>query len=169
MADAAYTPRRTTWDGKWNGNGLGTSMEIDPALKYQMEPIVRGTTGKLILGHWIYGLVGSIKINIPDISPTQLSNLSIWATDSGAMHPTSVINAYSVAQPLILHPHDMGDTTQDLVFPKAVPSNPVNMKRDGMKDDIWVVEFMIYPDLAKLFASPSVIVMGYVGSTEPTS
>lgn len=173
MGDNAYTPRRTTWDPKWAGDGLGTSMEIDPAVKLQLEPIVRGTTGKIVLGYWIIGIEGSIKCNLPDVSPTLLAKLAPWTAGANAgslpLHPVAFqANLYDFAQMLILHPHDMGaDVTQDLHFPKAAPVSTINMKRAGTADDVWVVEFMVLPDLAQLQTATPKLVMGYMGATAP--
>lgn len=173
MSDVVYTPRRTTWAPKWNGNALGTTMEVDPALKLQMEPITRGTTGKIVLGYWITGLEGSIKCTLPDISSTLLTNLLPFtagaAGGSAPLHPVGFnVNLYSLAQELVLHPVDLGaDVSQDLHFPKSAPVNPVNVKRDGTKDDLWQVEFVIFPDLSQLIASSPKVVMGYMGATAP--
>jgi hypothetical protein len=173
MADVVYTPRRTTWDPTYNGNKLGTSLEIDLALKLMLSPITRGTTGKLVLGQWVDGLTGSIKMQLPDVSPTLLTNLSDYATGSPTatpLHPTAIgVNLYDVAKVLTLHPHDMGtDLTQDLHFPHAANTIPVNcFKRDGAKDDVYAVEFFVFADLAELFATPPKIVFGYMGATAP--
>jgi len=171
MANVTYTPRRTTWDPTWNGNALGTTNKVTNELKYNVEPITRGTTGKMVLGHWVYGLMGLVRTELPDVGPTLFTNINPFASDSGIMHPSTVINLYNYAQLLTLHPHDLGATTEDQNFVKAVPLKPQTLDRDGVKDDVLIVDWWIYPDLSKLFATPSVIVFGWMGASgsEPTA
>jgi hypothetical protein len=41
-------------------------------------------------------------------------------------------------------------TPQDLEFPKAVPIQSMNLKRDGENDDVWEIIFKIFPDRSQL-------------------
>jgi hypothetical protein len=173
MSDVTYTPRRSAWDIKWHNIGLGTVYGVKPDLKLILDPIKRGTTGKIILGHWIIGLEGSIKAALADVTRQQMEIACPWfagvtGVDSVPLTPMTVnTNLYSYAQELILHPHDLPATSlkEDIHLIKAVPMQIPNMDRDGEKDDAFNTEFTFYPDLSRLQASPPVLVYGYIGDT----
>lgn len=166
MTDVAYAPRRTSWVPTWNGIKLGTTMEVDPQLKLMLDAIRRGTTGKVVLGHWVSGVEGTIKIQCPDVGATLFTAINPFAP---SLAPTVFNdNLYAYAHLLNLHPLDMGaTTTEDLNFPKAAPVSCATVKRSGDKDEMLVVEFWIYPDLSQLITSTPKIVQGYQGATAP--
>lgn len=174
MSDNVYTPRRNNWNVKWNGSSLGTVYQIDPSgLKWVLDAITRGTTGKVVLGHWFIGMEGTIKIQCADVTLLIEESLGFpWGQQSGAysMSPmTPNTNLYQYAQLLNLHPTDVavGTLTEDINLIKTVPiSPPTKIKRDGVKDDVYEVEFQVYPDVNRLMTEQQ-LVYGYLGSTAP--
>ena len=172
MSNVAYNARRTAWDVTWHAIALGTVYLVQPDLKLVLDPITRGTTGKIVLGHWANGLEGSIKCQFADVARTiQEVNVPWFAgvagTDSIPLTPaTPYTNLYQYAQELILHPHDLTSSNkEDVHLLKAVPIQLPNMKRDGKSDDVYEGEFYFYPDLTQLQASPPVLKYGYIGDT----
>ena len=167
-----YNPRRPAWYVTWNSFELGQSGEVDPtSWKMSKTAITRGTTGKVVLGHFFDGAEGEIKAQVKDLNVTAFVALCPWMTVSTnqiLVPSTMNVNMYSFAQKLTLHPMDKGDATEDLIFPKAVPSVPVNAKRDGQKDDLWEIMFTIYPDLSQLQTATPKLVYGWVGSSTPS-
>lgn len=171
MSDNAYTPRRTAWDVKFNGYGLGTTYEVDPSnLKVTLEPIKRGTTGNITLGWWILGIEGTLKVQVADVTREAMEKLTPWFAgstgDSIPLVPPANANLYDYAQLLTLHPHDLASTdhSQDLNFLKAAAvAPPIAIKRNGNTDDLWQAEFAVFPDLGQLIASGPAKVYGYVG------
>lgn len=167
-----YTPRRTSWDPTWNGWEMGTNMSATPDLKITLKPIKRGQTGDLILGHWITGMEGMISIECADMTRLLQEKMFPWfagsaGVDSIPLLPSGLnVNLYSYAQELILHPHDGADAKQDLHLIKAVPVSAVKLpKRDGIKDDLYNIDFYVYPDVSRIQASPPEVIYGYVGDT----
>jgi hypothetical protein len=169
MSNIAYTPRRTAWDVTWNANGLGTVYEVNPDLKLITDPIRRGTTGKVILGHWIIGLEGVIKVQCADLTlPLQQQMFPWWTSGAIPLVPeTPQQNMYQYAQELVLHPHDLpaATTTEDVHLIKTVPMQILNIKRDGVKDEVFEVTFQPYPDLSRLQAATPFLDYGYIGTT----
>lgn len=169
MSANAYTPRRTSWSATWNTFGLGTLYEVDPALDLITAEIKRGSTGEIVLGEWIIGLKGVVKVQLADITRIIQEKMTPWfsgvsGTDSIPLVPmTFQQNMYQYAQELVLHPNDLTTTKEDLHLIKTVPIVTGRIKRDGMKDEVWETTFVPFPDLSRLQASPPVPVWGYVG------
>jgi hypothetical protein len=151
--DLANT-RRTNWAVKWNGTDIGYVDKVDPsALKLGMDPIQVGTIGKAALGVRFTGLEGTVKVQVRECTLLQLQTVIPWYT-AGATFPfTPPINKdlYDYAKELLLHPEDKGATvTEDVHLLKTVPISVANIARDGTKDDVWEIEFMVFPDRSSL-------------------
>lgn len=163
-----YNPRRTAWNVTWNAAGVGTVYEVQPDLSYELEPIKRASTGKIVLGEWIVNLKGMVKVQLADVQlALEQAMAPWWSVGSIPLMPTSAppVNIYQYAQELILHPVDQGaTTTEDLHLTKTVPMKPVSMKRQGEKDDLWEMEFRIFPDVGRLQAATPFLTFGYVGN-----
>jgi hypothetical protein len=160
--------RRTAWDVTWNSVALGLVDEVNPDLKLMMEPITAGTFGKITLGHRIIGLEGKVSVVVREVILAKIKALAApwWSTGSVPIAPeTFNSDSYALAQLLTLHPHDVaaGTTDQDLTLVKTVPLQPYRVKRDGTKDDMWSVDFEVYPDRSQMEASPPKLVYGYIG------
>jgi hypothetical protein len=166
-----FNPRETDYLCTWGSYALGQTQKVTPALKMKLEPIKRGSTGQHVLGHFIVALEGTIKIQCADITASLIDQLCPWVS-SGAypLIPLAMNqDLYSYAAQLTLHPLDKSDTTEDLVILHAsCLSIPDQIERDGMKPDVWEIEFQPYPDRTKLLASPPVVHYGYVGTTNPS-
>lgn len=158
--------RLTDWDATWNSVPLGLLNKVKPDIKIEKEPIKRGTTGKHILGHFITAGTMVISAEIPAPTLAIVRSLCPWFTSGQVnMLPTAMnVNLYTYVQTLTLHPHDVpiATTTEDNIFPKAVPMWAFNLERDGDKEEIWTIEFIVYPDFDQLIASPPVVSYGYI-------
>lgn len=161
--DVANT-RRTNWKVTWNSKDLGYVDKVDPsALKLALDPINIGTIGKASLGSRFVGMEGTVKVQIREVTLAQLQQVIPWYSPGAtfALTPTVNKDVYDYAAALVLHPEDKGAVvTEDVTLLKAVPITVVNLARDGTKDDLWEVEFAVFPDRASL---PS-LVYGRVGA-----
>ena len=169
MGDIANT-RRTNWNPTWSGTSLGYVDEVDPDFEIDTESVMVGTFGKMVLGERIVGIKGKIKVQVRESTLAIMQTLCPWWS-SGIipLTPTGLnIDYYTYADVLTLHPADLAVATvnQDLNFLKAVPIRPPagNFKRSGEKDDVWPVEFLVFPDRTKLALDPPQMVYGYVGA-----
>jgi hypothetical protein len=70
---------------------------------------------------------------------------------------------YTYAATLRLHPLDKSDDEEDLVLLEAVPITPLNPKRDNKKDEVWQVDFTIYPVRTGLATAPTAASYGTSG------
>jgi hypothetical protein len=168
----SFTARKTAWDITFASFNMGTTNKVDPSkLKFITEPIWRGTTGgpKNELGDFIIGLTGGISADIMDVTLAAFEAAAPWWSSGSVMMVPETINTdmYSYAALLTLHPHDEADTNQDLNFLNAVAMTPPGTPaRDGSKNDVWTVEFKIYP--SRTYVLEGKLVYGYVGGTAPT-
>lgn len=157
--------RLTSWDAIWNAVPLGLLDKVKPDIKLEMEPIKRGTTGKHILGHFITASTIKITAEIPAPTLAIVRSMCPWFTSGQVpMMPAAMnVDAYTYAQSLTLHPHDVvSATTEDMIFPKTVPMWAFNLERDGDKEEVWQIQFIVYPDFDQLIASPPVVSYGYI-------
>jgi len=168
MGDVGKT-RKTDWRVTWGNYDLGFLDAIDPKLKYMLDAIRVGTMGKAKLGDRFSGLDGNVEIEVREIHQGQFASLTAHHAGSGSIDLTPPINKdlYDYAKELRLHPEDLPTLTktEDLVLVKATPTTPLNLKRDGTKDDVWKVSFEIYPDRARF---PK-LCYGYIGVAPPSS
>lgn len=151
--------RRTNYDVTFGGADLGGLDKVDLSkLALLLEPVKVGTTGNMKLDDRYVGLEdkAAITIQVREVTRAMIEKAFPWfsgTTGAAAVELTPVVNtlvAATYAAALILHPHDMGATvTQDIEIYKAVPASPP-VSRDGTKDDVWEITFMVYPDLSKL-------------------
>jgi hypothetical protein len=157
--------RKTAWYVFWNNNCPGTVMKVQPGLKYKLEPIKRGTTGLIVLGHFVTHLEGAPKIQFADVDGSLVKLLLPWQTNGEIFPPTPNSDLYQWAQPLILHPADLplDNNGEDLTLAKTVPSTPYELPRDGEKDDMYEVEFQVYPIREKILGVPPQAIYGWVG------
>lgn len=160
--------RRTSWAAKWGAYDFGLLADVQPDIKFLMESIVTGTTGKLKLGDRFLGLDGTVKIQALQVDLQLFTATLPWQQNNtaGGLILTPPLNAdlYEFADVMTLHPLDMGtDTTEDLILVKTVPTVAMNLKRTGKADDVWDLEFHVYPDRDKLMASPPVLYYGGIG------
>jgi hypothetical protein len=161
--------RRTDWDVSWDGVSCGLLKKVDPSkLKWMIDAIRTGTTGKMDLGGRFVGISGTAVVEIQQITTAAITQLQPWYPHA---HPPLNKDLYDYAKQLVLHPADLPADAkdQDLVWVKAVPTGGYDLARDGEKDDVWPVEFMIYPDRDKLLAAPPWLFYGYIGAEAPTS
>jgi hypothetical protein len=159
--------RRTVWDVTYNSVSLGLCDDIDPsAIKMEFEPIVTGSTGKKnVLGQRFVGISGMIKIQLRQLNMTQYAALAPWSTGTPIqLVPPLNADMYAYAQTLTLHPDDMVSvTTEDLLFTHAVPMQlPGTPKRTGGADDVWEIEFAVFPDRTVMSTTPLVVTPGTV-------
>jgi hypothetical protein len=155
--------RRTNWDVTWGTTALGLVDEVMPDAALVMSDIKIGSHGNMVLGQRVEDLQVRVKVQMREVTRTLQATLTPWydaaaggaapATDIVPLAPAVNTDLYSLAKQLTLHPHDIaaGTKTQDIVFFKAVPiSSPARLKRTGTQDDVWEVEFAIYPDRSKI-------------------
>ena len=157
------------WNVTWNSVALGSVDKVTPDLKLITKPIKVGTLGDIVVGERIIGLDGTVKVELREIDNTQLAALTPWQVSGQAipMIPTGYhVDLYSYAQLLTLHPTWATDTKTDLNFTKAVPRIINPGEKDGVKDDIIIVEFSFYPDRGSsgLAATPPVVTYGTIGT-----
>jgi hypothetical protein len=161
---------RTNWDVSWNGHTLGGCNKVDLSnLKLKTEPVMVGSLGAMKLDDRVIGLEdgASIKVEVREITRTQIERAIPWfsgASNTGNIElipPINTLLASNYAHALVLHPRGAADAYQDINLTKAVPVQLMNLSRDGTKDDVWELEFKIYPDLSVTFpANP----YGHVGA-----
>lgn len=161
--------RRTNWDPTWSSTALGLQNKVNPDLKLMLDPITTGTTGKVILGYRIVGLEGKVSIVVRETTLALIRKLAApwWSSGLVPLVPSAInVDLYSYAALLTLHPHDLGagTVTEDINLLKTVPVNAYHLERDGVKDDEWMVDFMVFPDRSLLEASPPTLVYGYIGA-----
>lgn len=147
--------RKTNYHVTFNSVYLGVVDSVDPSkLKQLMEAIKCGTSGNVVLGYRMSGISGSISVDLRQLDNIQSETLSPWWSGSGAIPLTAPANSdlYGYSQLLTLHPDDLpGVTLEDLVFPNACPVTiPGAVKRDGQKEDVWPVEFVVMPSRSAL-------------------
>jgi hypothetical protein len=166
-----FRSRKTAWDVQLGNFGFGTMGSVDPTgMKFVLEPIWRATTGgkKVVMGHFIVGMEGVLKAQVMDVTLAAYQAATPWwSSGSIPLSPlTQNTDLYSYAEPLVFHPHDMGDATEDITFPKAVILTPAGApKRDAEGNDVWDIEFMPYPDRASILTGS--LKYGYIGATSP--
>ncbi len=155
--------KRGDWDVSFKTTGLGLVDSVKPDLKYTLDDIKAGSTGKLILGERFVGLTGTIKVVVRQITTEMLQAVMPWYP---SLTPPLNADLYAAAGPLVLHPSYLpaSDVTQDQTLVKAVPISAYNLARDGEKDDAFEVTFNIYPDRASLLAAEPVLTYGRVGA-----
>lgn len=153
--------RRTNYDVTWDSSDLGSVNDVDPQLKLLVGKVETGSTGQMKLDDRVLGLEDAAKviIQLRECTRDRLEKLVPWSTGSGdyELSLTPVIGTLlsaTYAKALILHPRDMADVSEDIELYKTVPMNAIGPKRTGREDDIWTIEFWIYPDLTKLTTSP---------------
>lgn len=161
MSITVSNTRRTNYDCTWNSVALGGVNKVDLSkLTLLLEPVKIGSLGNMKLDDRIIGLEDKamITIELREVTRAIIQKMMPWATQTtGAkldfMPAVNTLMA-SYAQALLLHPRDVADVSQDLSIYKATPVQAFNLTRDGTKDDVWEVMFMIYPDLTKLPNNP---------------
>jgi hypothetical protein len=150
------------WKASWYADGtnptfLGWCDEINPNIKIVTRDIRVGSLNKVLVGKRVVGLEGVIQLQMREIHPDLVLKLMPW-TDSSKreLSPAKVVDLYTYAQKLLLHPADLAesgqgvDLTHDLTLVKTVPCTPYRIARDGEKPDVWAVDFEIFPDRTKL-------------------
>jgi hypothetical protein len=156
--------RVCNWNVKWNNNDLGFVDKTQPMFKFKLKPIKVGSLGGITLGHRILGLAGSVRCEFLESVLDLWQKLMPWgAAGKWVLSPATVVDIYTYAQPLILHPTDIGagTLTQDITVLKAVPKGAPKLARSGTGKDILVGEFIYFPDRALL--ATGVIRYGYKG------
>jgi hypothetical protein len=153
MGDLSRT-RLTDWDVTWGTYSLGYVDKVTPDLKIKTMPLKVGTLGDIEVGHRIIGLEGSIKVEVREIDFVMQRSLTPWGGTSGTvvnLMPTLPADLYDYAKALLLHPHDKGsDVSEDVHLLKTVPKIIPATERDGMKYDVWTIEFQVFFDRAQL-------------------
>ena len=116
------TSAAATGTVNWDGYGLGLTDIVTPQIKFDLEPIKTGTTGKMVLGHRFLGLMGEIKIDVLEIGPELFAKVFPWAVPGPnglSLTPPLNVDLYDYARLLVLHPTDRpGDKTEDLWLPR---------------------------------------------------
>lgn len=170
MSYDATRLRRTFWKILWGDSSaydMGLMQDVDVNLSVKLDPITTGTTGMHVIGHRIVALDGQIVASAVECDLTTIQKMIPWySSGSIPLLPAAAnVDLYSYAQLLNLHPTDIAAAThtQDLNLIKATPLWAYKVKRDGRKDEVWQIPFMIYPNRTKLLATPQVIEYGYVG------
>lgn len=162
--------RRTNYDVIFDGDNLGLLDDVSPELAMMLEPVKTGSTGNMKLDDRFTGLEDDARITVQvrEINRTQIERLMPWFTgtaNTGDIPLTPATNALmsTHAKLLVLHPRDQGTTlTQDLVILKAFPRTGYQLPRTGTEDDVWEIEFLIYPDVSKIGTADNPY--GYVGT-----
>lgn len=165
------------YDVTWGAYIFGSVDKVTPALKILTKPIKVGTLGDIKLGDRIIGLDGTIKVECREADVVALKALTAWSATAGTASPGTVgVNLplipatfhddlYNYAQALILHPTHLPatNTASDLKLLKAVPHISGLGERDGVKDNVMMVEFEFYPDRAGFSTSPPTVNYGQIG------
>jgi hypothetical protein len=161
MAIDVTQTRRSNYNVSWNSIDLGGVNKVDLSkLELLLEPVKIGSLGNMKLDDRFIGLKDEsiISVEIRQVTRTIIEKLVPWFSGStGALVPlvppvNTLIGTY--AQILLLHPRDVADVSQDVKLYKTVPIQAFNLTRDGTKDDVWEIMFMIYPDITKLPNNP---------------
>jgi hypothetical protein len=163
--------RRDMYNVSWNSVDLGGLDGVKPEFKMLLDPIKIGSLGKAKVGDRFVGLGEDAKVTIK-IRETangtlrgRLQKLMPWATQTTgaelALTPAVNVDLYSYAQALVLHPRGAAAVDEDLTLLKTVPVRAHEIPRTGTEDDVWEVEFLIYPDRSSLPA----LVYGKVTAT----
>jgi hypothetical protein len=156
--------KRTDWDVTWDAFAFGLVDAVNPDLKYTLDDIKAGTTGKIILGERFAGANGTIKVVARQITTELVQKVVPWYP---AITPPLNADLYSYARLLVLHPAYLpaDDPSLDMWIAKATPVSAYNLKRDGEKDDAFEIVFNIYPDREKLLLGESPeLVYGGIGA-----
>ncbi len=165
--------RRTSWQVLWKATSpvdLGLLDDVDTTgIKFVQDGIMTGTTGKKNkLGDRLVGVEATIKIQMRQLNATQYAALCPWSTVAPfSLFPPLNADMYQYSDLLVLHPVDMlAVTTEDIIFPHAVPMQPPStLKRGGDKDDVWDIVFQCYPDRTVMSTTPLVITPGTLKGT----
>jgi len=155
--------RRTNWDVTWATVALGGVDEVNPDLSLVLADIKIGTYGDMVLGQRVVDMGGLISVQLREMTRTLWATLTPWydhgaggadpTADEVGIMPAPGVDLYTHADALILHPHDLDGAvvTEDIELYKAVPiTPPAQRRRDGVSDDVWTVQFAVYPDRDKI-------------------
>ena len=138
---------------------IGLTNDVDPTgVKIVMDPIVSGSTGKIILGYRLVSVEGSIKIQLQQVTRAMIDALTPMLPTLGPSHGGGLNlheDLYQYAQKLTLHPLHLpsSDTSMDLNFAKVLPVIPLASKA-SKEDNVIDAEFHILVDRDSLTTVP---------------
>ena len=157
--------KMTHWKPTFNSQYMGWVDNVSPELELIKKPIQVGSMGPAILGHWIVGLTGVIKIDFRETHLELFQRLAFgWTSGAIPLCPPVTTDDYTYAKLLNLHPGHLGADvfTDDLNLLKCAPGKPFCISRDGNTPDVYRAELVPYPDRSK-FASVG-LVYGWIGA-----
>lgn len=169
LESASNLKNGISWAVSYGGASLGWIDSADPGIELLTKEIQVGSMGEEVLGEWILRVKAEPTIQFREICATLAAALVPWYSGSGPIPvaPEPGTDLYDYAKELRFHPSNVvaGDTTYDIVFPKAVCRTPFTPKRDGVSKDMLEAKFSTYP-VRTLFPR---LVRAYVGASVPTA
>jgi hypothetical protein len=148
---------RNIWLITWASFALGLIDDPDTSqIKFILDPIKTGTTGKTKIGERFIGLEGDIICDCRESTRGLIWEMLPWntGTDSGGavvLTPPLNVDLFTYAQPLRLHAQSDGSSNaRDLVLGLATPVHGYKAQRQNTKDDFWRMTFTIYPSRTNL-------------------
>lgn len=173
----------SNYDVLWGSYPIGGVDKVTPDLKLVTKIIKIGTLGDVPIGERSIGLDGTIKVEAREVDLVQLKGVIPWSPAAGSATPgTAAVSIplisgvfhqdlYDLAKMLVVHPtHMLADTSQDLTLLKATPIIVYHGERNGVADDMDLIEFRVYPlrtGSNSLASSPPMLNYGYIGPPPP--